>query len=84
MRRAETVARRSIAETREALIGAGVAAIADELLRLSAQNGEVVAAVRRLTATSTERLKHYKSGLAGLRRGRRFIPWSESREFAVR
>lgn len=78
------VAPKSTQELRELLIRAGVEALADELLRLSSRHDQVDAAVQRLTATGEERLKHYKSGLAGLRRGRRFIPWSESRQFAAR
>lgn len=39
--------------------------------------------IARQPATDAERLKRYKSGLAGLRRGRRFIDWSGSREFAA-
>ena len=78
------VARRSIQEIRELLIRVGAETLADELLRLSSRHDEVAAAVQRLTATGEERLKHYKSGLAGFRRRRRFIPWSESRQFAAR
>jgi hypothetical protein len=80
----DVVVRKSVQETREQLIRAGAEALADELLRLASRHDEADSAVRRLTATSEERLKHYKSGLAGLRRARRFVPWSESRELAAR
>jgi len=76
--------RRTAQETRDRLIRAGAEALADEMLRLAAHHEDADAVVRRLTASEAERLKQFKSGLAGLRRSRRFVPWSESRELAVR
>jgi hypothetical protein len=79
----DTMPAKSRDEIRRRLIELGAEALADTLLTLSVRNVDVDAATQRLIATGDERLKRYKAGLAGLRRAKKFIDWSRSRQFAA-
>lgn len=67
---------------RDKLIDLGAEALADALLELASEINVAAERVERLVATPEEKVKLVKSKLSGLKRGRRFIDWRESSEFA--
>ncbi len=67
---------------RQRLIALGVEAVADALLGLAERSEAADAVVQRLVATPEENVQRFKAKLAGLKRGRRFIPWGEAEGLA--
>lgn len=67
---------------RDQLIELGVETLADTLLTLCQTSPEADNLVSRLLATPTENVKRFKDKLASIKRGRRFIDWNETAEFA--
>ena len=66
-------------ETRKKrLVELGPESLADALLQLAEHNDIADDMVERLIATPRENVKKFQSKLAGLKRSRRFIRWSES------
>jgi len=58
--------------------------LADALLELAQRDQPAEDMVERLTVTPEKNVRAFKSGLAGLKRSRRFIDWRESRDLARR
>jgi hypothetical protein len=70
-------------EDRRARLSALPAAtLADALMKLAFHDETADNLVDRLIAPPADRLKRVRSALAGLRRGRKFVSWRESGEFA--
>lgn len=60
-------------EVRDRLIEKGVEELADALLEMAACDDRAEGLVRRLTASSEEKVKNFKAKVAGLKRMRRFV-----------
>ncbi|MEI6214977.1 MAG: DUF6880 family protein [Desulfuromonadales bacterium] len=69
-------------ERKQRLLELGEDRLADALLELASCNDAADDLVERLIATPQENIKRFKAKLAGLKRSRRFIGWSESAGFA--
>lgn len=70
-------------EARRARLAALPAAtLADALMKLAFHDEAADNLVNRLLAPPADRLKRARAALAGLRRGRKFVSWRESGEFA--
>ena len=68
--------------TRQKLIDLGVETLADALLKFASQSEEAANLIAHLVATPKENVKRFKAKISGLKRGKRFIDWRESRHFA--
>lgn len=69
-------------ERKQKLVDRGPEILADTLMELSNDSKQAEDLVNTLTATSGELIEYYKSTLAGIKRSRRFIHYSESFDFA--
>jgi hypothetical protein len=67
---------------RNQLIELGAETLADTLLILCQTSTEANNLVSRLLAPPAKNVKRFKDKLASLKRGRRFIDWNESADFA--
>jgi len=69
-------------DRKKRLIELGPEALADALLESAVRFDAVDDLIEHLIATPMEKMKRYKSKLAGLKRRRRFISWHESAAYA--
>jgi hypothetical protein len=69
-------------DRKQRLMALGAEVLADALLELACSHDAVDNLVESMIATPKENSKRFKAKLAGLRRRRRFIRWSESAAFA--
>lgn len=67
---------------RHRLISIGPEKLADALMELAMRDDTANDMVERMTATPTENMKRFKMKLAGLKRMKRFVRWSESAALA--
>jgi len=74
--------KKAAGDPKDTLIGLGAEALAQVLLELGDQYDPVKKRLERLIETPDEKLRRVKAKIAGLKRGRRFIDWRESSEFA--
>ena len=69
---------------KDRLIELGSEALAEALLELESRNDAVHEVVERMLATPNENIKRFKTKLARLKRGRRFVSWREVADLAHR
>jgi hypothetical protein len=76
------MAKKTDGNLKDKLISLGAETLAQVLLELGDQYDPVHKRLERLIETPDEKLRRVKAKIAGLKRGRRFIDWRESSEFA--
>lgn len=69
-------------DTRTKLVKLGADALADALLTLSERDEIAEEMIERMVSTPVERVRRFKSRIAGLKRGRKFYHWNMIDELA--